>query len=191
MTRPLAAHTRSIAKQTLLGVVAMLALVLGATVALAADGDGDPETTDTSETTETSVDTSETTDTTEADETETTDTTETTETTETTTTEPDVETGEPAPEAEKTEDFRNHGEAVSKAAREDCPPGPGHGACVSAVAKSDAGKKSGADEDVDEVEVDDDDEDEDEDLEPESESDESGEDGTDKRSKPDKARGKR
>ena len=170
MTRPLAAHTRSIAKQTLLGVVAMLALVLGATVALAADGDGDPETTDTSETTETSVDTSETTDTTEADETETTDTTETTET---------------------TEDFRNHGEAVSKAAREDCPPGPGHGACVSAVAKSDAGKKSGADEDVDEVEVDDDDEDEDEDLEPESESDESGEDGTDKRSKPDKARGKR
>ena len=30
MTRPLAAHTRSIAKQTLLGVVAMLALVLGA-----------------------------------------------------------------------------------------------------------------------------------------------------------------
>ena len=174
MTRPLAAHTRSIAKQTLLGVVAMLALVLGATVALAADGDGDPETPDTSETTETSVAT-----------------TETTETTETTTTEPDVETGEPAPEAEKTEDFRNHGEAVSKAAREDCPPGPGHGACVSAVAKSDAGKKSGADEDVDEVEVDDDDEDEDEDLEPESESDESGEDGTDKRSKPDKARGKR
>ena len=58
---------------------------------------------------------------------------------------------------------------------------------MSAVAKSDAGKKSGADEDVDEVEVDDD---EDEDLGPESES-ESDEDGTDKRSKPDKARGKR
>jgi cytoskeletal protein RodZ len=35
----------------------------------------------------------------------------------------------------------NHGKYVSQAAHA-CPPGPGHGACVSAVAHSDAGKKN-------------------------------------------------
>lgn len=40
----------------------------------------------------------------------------------------------------------NHGAAVSEAART-CPPGPEHGACVSAVARSDAGKPNTDDSD--------------------------------------------
>lgn len=76
---------------------------------------------------------------------------------------------------------------MSKAAREDCPPGPGHGACVSAVAKSDAGKKSGGDDA--ELEPESEDDDVDDDLE--SDDDEDDEDDTDEGGKPDKARGKK
>jgi hypothetical protein len=50
------------------------------------------------------------------------------------------DTDAPDGESSSGEHADNHGAAVSQAAH-DCPPGPGHGACVSAVAHSDAGKK--------------------------------------------------
>lgn len=73
-------------------------------------------------------------------------------------------------ETDGTDGYRNHGEAVSEAARETCPKGPGHGQCVSDVAKSDAGKKDkknkhaddAAEEEVEGEEDDDDEEDVDE-----------------------------
>lgn len=50
------------------------------------------------------------------------------------------ESDAPGDESASSEHPDNHGGAVSQAAH-DCPPGPEHGPCVSAVAHSDAGKK--------------------------------------------------
>jgi hypothetical protein len=185
MPQHLAPRTRSIAKQTVLGVIATLAVVTGASMALAADGDeetpviadeatsttcpADDGSTEDTATEDTATDDGSTEDTATEDtavdpeepvsgDTTSCDTGETSTTTTTSTTEPDEDGAEeldeetPVTELDEVvesedDEFRNHGEAVSKAAREDCEPGPGHGACVSEVARSDAGKKGAEDGD--------------------------------------------
>ena len=62
------------------------------------------------------------------------------ESTESESTESEADDADAAKAAGTQEHPENHGKYVSQAAR-DCPPGPEHGPCVSAVARSDAGKK--------------------------------------------------
>ncbi len=183
MPHTIADRTRSIAKQTLLGMIATLAVVAGASVALAADG-GDEEPAPVVEETEeptclddgaTVPDTDdgdavdghdscgdEPTSTTFTDNDEG-DDLEGNEGTENEGAENEAGDGDERTEVPEVDDsdgetadetdgeYRNHGEAVSKAAREDCAPGPGHGACVSKVARSDAGKDR-AEESTEDVE---------------------------------------
>jgi hypothetical protein len=52
-----------------------------------------------------------------------------------------ADTESDAPDGSASDHPDNHGKYVSEAAQS-CPPGPGHGACVSAVAHSDQGKKT-------------------------------------------------
>lgn len=178
MPPTLADRARTIAKQTLLGVIALLALVIGATVALAEPGETEDvdDTTTTTTVLECDGDAEEsTTDPTAVDQTIASGECTSDETTTTTEDQTDGDEDDEAPEETVPDDtvpdetdtlidpdevgddgFRNHGEAVSTAAREDCEPGPGHGACVSEVAKSDAGKHAsdeGEDDDEDRPEA--------------------------------------
>ncbi len=200
MSNAITHHSRSIAKQTLLGVIAALALVAGASMALAADGDGteEPATTcpETGDTTTTAVEDDAAAESDVEADVETDDECAPTSTTVAEDPESDEDDGdegddgeseetdeedeaddgtddaddageEVADETDGDDEFRNHGEAVSKAAREDCEPGPGHGACVSEVARSNAGKH-GSEEGDDEV-----DDESDDDIDDSSESTES------------------
>lgn len=146
------------AKKTAAVVIAGTLVVATGSFALAAAGE-ETEPDDTTTTTTTEVE--ETTTTTEVDETTTTtepegegdeveseETEEAEEAADEPTEDPadlTVEEVEPVEDVETKGEFRNHGEAVRQAAHE-CPKGPGHGACVSAVAKSDAGKSPTAPE---------------------------------------------